>query len=316
MRSISEIIVHCSATPEGKDFTVKDITNWHKERKFRTIGYHYVIYRDGSIHNGRPIEEMGAHCLNHNAHSIGICYIGGMTADMKKEKDTRTPEQKQALITLLKQLKKQFPNATIHGHNEFSNKKCPCFDAFSEYKNIVGMFLLIGASLFLSGCKSTQRVVEEKADSTTVQAASQSVTSSTTDKFLKNLVVNIDSIVITKLSEPQMSSDIDETSIEQAEDNSGRNMTKMVIGGIHLQSTTADSSNQHTEVKSQTSQHSSSHSNVSAREKVKEKPVGKPSPWLLLVFFIAIAVVVATIAIAKKSPLCATVRSFLQKIKP
>ena len=101
MRSISEIIIHCADTPEGRDNTVADIAAWHKAKGYRTIGYHYVVYRDGSIHPGRPIEEIGAHCKGHNAHSIGICYIGGQSADGKAHKDTRTPEQKEALLSLL-----------------------------------------------------------------------------------------------------------------------------------------------------------------------------------------------------------------------
>lgn len=76
-RNIKEIIVHCSATPEGKDFTVADIKRWHLARGFSDIGYHYVIYRDGSIHVGRSENISGAHCTGHNTISIGICYIGG-----------------------------------------------------------------------------------------------------------------------------------------------------------------------------------------------------------------------------------------------
>lgn len=81
MRKINEIIIHCSATAEGKDFTVQDITRWHKQRGFKTIGYHYVIYRNGTVATGRDIAEIGAHCKGHNANSIGICYIGGLTSD-------------------------------------------------------------------------------------------------------------------------------------------------------------------------------------------------------------------------------------------
>ena len=92
MREIKSIILHCSATPEGKDFTVADITRWHKERGFRTIGYHYVVYRDGTVHKGRPVEQIGAHCEGHNKNSIGVCYIGGLMADEKTPKDTRTAE--------------------------------------------------------------------------------------------------------------------------------------------------------------------------------------------------------------------------------
>ncbi|GAY30706.1 N-acetylmuramoyl-L-alanine amidase [Prevotella sp. MGM2] len=131
-RKIKEIIVHCSATPEGKDFTVADIRAWHLQRGFSDIGYHYVIYRDGSVHKGRDINISGAHCTGHNSISIGICYIGGQTAD-GTPKDTRTDAQKKALLKLLKELKKLYPNATIHGHKEFAAKACPCFEVKDEY---------------------------------------------------------------------------------------------------------------------------------------------------------------------------------------
>ena len=136
MRTINEIIVHCTATPEGKDYTVDDITRWHKERGFKTIGYHYVVYRDGSVHEGRPLSEVGAHCKGHNAHSIGVCYVGGLNADGRKAKDTRTLEQKDALVLLLVRLKTQLPMAKIHGHRDFAAKECPSFDATREYAGI------------------------------------------------------------------------------------------------------------------------------------------------------------------------------------
>lgn len=128
MRRITEIIIHCSATPEGKDFTVKDIRRWHLARHFADIGYHYVIYRDGSVHKGRDENIAGAHCLGHNANSIGICYIGGVAKDGKTPKDTRTPQQKTALRQLVNQLKFYYPHATVHGHNEFAAKACPSFN--------------------------------------------------------------------------------------------------------------------------------------------------------------------------------------------
>lgn len=127
MRKITEIIIHCSATIEGKDYTVSNIDRWHRQRGFRKIGYHFVIYRDGSIHTGRAISEVGAHCTGHNAISIGICYIGGLSKD-GKPKDTRTSKQRDSMKGLIEQLKEEFPTATIHGHNEFANKDCPCFD--------------------------------------------------------------------------------------------------------------------------------------------------------------------------------------------
>ena len=136
-RTINEIIVHCAATPEGKDFTVEQIREWHvKGRGWKDIGYHFVIYRDGSIHKGRPIDQVGAHCLNHNQHSIGICYIGGCTAEGKRPKDTRTPAQKTALLELLTALRSLYKKASIHSHSDFANKACPAFDATKEYASI------------------------------------------------------------------------------------------------------------------------------------------------------------------------------------
>jgi N-acetylmuramoyl-L-alanine amidase len=127
MRKIDKIIIHCSATAEGKDFTVADIARWHRERGFMDIGYHYVIYRNGTVHNGRDVSKVGAHCEGQNANSIGICYIGGVASDGKTPKDTRTPAQKTALTELVNKLKLQYPGATVHGHNEFANKACPSY---------------------------------------------------------------------------------------------------------------------------------------------------------------------------------------------
>lgn len=126
-RTINKIIIHCSATPEGKDYTVNQIKQWHLARNFSDIGYHYVIYRDGSIHKGRPESTVGAHTTGYNNNSIGICYIGGLASDGKTPKDTRTDKQRQALIKLVHDLKKKYPKASVHGHNEFANKACPSF---------------------------------------------------------------------------------------------------------------------------------------------------------------------------------------------
>lgn len=128
MRKITKIILHCSATPEGKDYTVAQIRDWHvRGNGWNDIGYHFVIYRDGTIHKGRPVEQAGAHTKGHNANSIGVCYIGGCAADGNTPKDTRTPEQNRALHELVAQLQQQYPGATVHCHNEFANKACPSF---------------------------------------------------------------------------------------------------------------------------------------------------------------------------------------------
>lgn len=133
MRKITEIIVHCSATPAGKDFGVADIDRWHRARGFRRIGYHYVVRLDGSVEPGRPESEQGAHCLGHNARSIGVCYIGGLASDGRTPRDTRTPAQKESLARLIADLRRRHPGATVHGHREFAAKACPCFDAAREY---------------------------------------------------------------------------------------------------------------------------------------------------------------------------------------
>lgn len=132
MRKIERIIIHCSATPEGRDFTTADIDRWHRERGFNGIGYHYVIYRDGSVHPGRSEDREGAHCSGQNRDSIGICYIGGLAGDGKTPKDTRTPAQRDALRGLVRQLKDRYPGVTVHGHREFASKACPCFDVRTE----------------------------------------------------------------------------------------------------------------------------------------------------------------------------------------
>lgn len=136
MRKVDKIIVHCSATPEDRAVTVKEIDSWHKAQGYRSIGYHYVVYLDGSIHPGRPESLAGAHCKGQNENSIGVCYVGGVAADGKTPKDTRTEAQKKALIDLLKRLKSSYPGATIHGHNEFAAKACPSFNAKEEYSSL------------------------------------------------------------------------------------------------------------------------------------------------------------------------------------
>ena len=135
-RTITEIIVHCTATPEGKDFTVDDIRRWHKEQGWSDIGYHYVIYRDGSIHEGRDVRYSGAHCTGHNANSIGVVYVGGVGKNGKTTKDTRTKAQKKALLQVMRTLRAAYPSARIYGHRDFAKKDCPSFDAREEYKSV------------------------------------------------------------------------------------------------------------------------------------------------------------------------------------
>lgn len=128
MRKITEIIIHCTATPEGRKHTAADVDAWHRRRGFDCIGYHFLVRIDGTVEPGRPLEKQGAHCLGHNAFSIGICYVGGLDSDGKTPKDTRTEPQRLALKGLVGWLLGLFPGASVHGHNEFVAKACPCFD--------------------------------------------------------------------------------------------------------------------------------------------------------------------------------------------
>ena len=132
MRTIDKIIIHCSATLPGQRVDVETITRWHKQRGFKTIGYHFFIDRSGTIHAGRPLEQQGAHCKGQNARSIGICYEGGLNKEGKPY-DTRTILQRIAMKELVAQLQERFTEATVHGHREFTNKACPCFDVEAEF---------------------------------------------------------------------------------------------------------------------------------------------------------------------------------------
>ena len=140
MRKINKIIIHCTATSKGKHYDVDEIRRWHVDgRGWSDIGYHWLIYLDGSIIEGRPEKRIGAHTKGQNKNSIGISYVGGVSNIKNKSKkfpaeDTRTPEQIISLDCLLKDLLIKYPNSKIQGHNEYSNKACPSFDVQKEYK--------------------------------------------------------------------------------------------------------------------------------------------------------------------------------------
>lgn len=128
MRTITLIIIHCSATPEGRSLSFEECRRDHiMHRHFWDIGYHFYITRDGTVHDGRPIEKVGAHCEGHNSHSIGICYEGGLDANGKPA-DTRTEAQRKALKSLVERMHRLFPKALIVGHHDLNPRKaCPCF---------------------------------------------------------------------------------------------------------------------------------------------------------------------------------------------
>lgn len=150
---IDSIVIHCSATPEGKDIKAKDIEKEHIKRGFKRIGYNYVIDLDGTVEVGRPLTMDGAHCntaglsgVAYNKHSIGICYVGGLDKN-GKPKDTRTDAQKAAMHKLVWELFDKYDIMDVLGHRDASPdldgdgevepseyiKSCPCFDVRAEF---------------------------------------------------------------------------------------------------------------------------------------------------------------------------------------
>ena len=128
MRPIHLIVIHCSATRANRSYTVDDCRRDHRDRGYADIGYHYYITRDGEVHTGRPLSQVGAHARGFNKYSIGICYEGGLDYDGCPA-DTRTPQQRTSLDQLLTRLKATFPQARIVGHNQLNpHKACPCFE--------------------------------------------------------------------------------------------------------------------------------------------------------------------------------------------
>lgn len=128
-RRIDEIIVHCTATPEGRDVSVETIRGWHKAQGWKDIGYHWVVLLDGTVKPGRPESEIGSHVAGHNTGTLGVVYVGGVAADGKTAKDTRTPAQRAALLVHVKALIARYPAVVkVTGHNQYANKACPSFD--------------------------------------------------------------------------------------------------------------------------------------------------------------------------------------------
>lgn len=127
-KSTDKIIIHCADSKPSMDIGVEEIRSWHTARGWSDIGYHYVVRKDGLVETGRPAEMIGAHCKGCNSTSIGICWVGGYGGV-----DDRTRHQKIVMDILIANLQIEYPNATVHGHNEFSNKTCPNFDVSSEY---------------------------------------------------------------------------------------------------------------------------------------------------------------------------------------
>jgi len=127
------IVIHCAATKASMDIGTNEITDWHVNGNgWRNIGYHKVIRRNGVIENGRDLRDSGAHAAGYNHKSVGVCLVGGMADDNSAENNF-TDQQWTALVALIKELKTEYPDADIIGHNEISQKECPSFNV-QEWK--------------------------------------------------------------------------------------------------------------------------------------------------------------------------------------
>lgn len=137
MRKITDIILHCTATPAKMDIGVKEVDKWHRHRGWKGCGYHVIIRRDGTVEYGRPMERVGAHTKGHNRHSIGVAYAGGVDLDGKPE-DNLTAAQEKALINLVEELRRDYGALTVSGHNQYSPKACPSFIVSEKFPDING----------------------------------------------------------------------------------------------------------------------------------------------------------------------------------
>ena len=137
MRKIELLVIHCTASRPNQSIPFEKLDKMHKARGWKCCGYHYYITRDGQLHQGRPEDMVGAHARHYNAHSIGICYEGGLD-EKGRAVDTRTPAQRHAMIALLRSLKEDYPDAEIVGHCELEgvHKACPCFLPSIEYQHL------------------------------------------------------------------------------------------------------------------------------------------------------------------------------------
>lgn len=162
MRKIEKIIVHCSAGSQKN--TAADIVSYHTRpvrlggRGWSVPGYHYIIETDGTVVNSLDEQLVSNGCYGHNRTAINVCYVGGVDITKKNlpPVDNRTPEQKISLERLLRELKRRYPEAKIHGHRDFAPKACPSFDATKEYATLCLLLVL----LLFGSCRSHKTISE------------------------------------------------------------------------------------------------------------------------------------------------------------
>ena len=203
MRNIDSIIVHCSATKAGQDFTATDIDRWHRERGFNGIGYHYVIRLDGKLEKGRDVALPGAHCKGWNEQSIAICYIGGLDGNGRPA-DTRTNAQKRVLYQIIMDLQREYNILQVLGHRDTSPdlngdgviepyeyvKGCPCFDVKEFLRSgrelLFVLLVALVVTVLLSGCRSKKEVINRESE----VRVDSSLNSSSGKSLVKNKVAS------------------------------------------------------------------------------------------------------------------------------
>lgn len=123
MRKVTQIVIHCSDSEDSLDIGRREIKDWHLQRGWSDIGYHYVIRRNGVVENGRTEQEIGAHVAGHNKNSIGICWVG---------RKHISKEQMKSLKALVQGLAHKYNldvTEDVVGHYELDpNKSCPNLD--------------------------------------------------------------------------------------------------------------------------------------------------------------------------------------------
>lgn len=136
------IVLHCSATKRDQDIGRDEIDGWHKERGWKGCGYHKIIRRDGTVEDGRGIDEVGAHAYGYNLRSVGVCIVGGLD-DAGGACNNFGSAQLVALGSVLDDLLEAYPEAQVVGHRDLSpdidgdgviepfewTKECPAFSA-------------------------------------------------------------------------------------------------------------------------------------------------------------------------------------------
>lgn len=149
MAKLKYLVIHCTATPEGREVSSAEIRRWHTSpspagRGWKQVGYTDMIHLDGSVErlvnnnedaNVDPWEITNG-AKGYNSVSRHVVYVGGCEAHSQRPKDTRTAAQREALKKYVLDFHKRFPGVKIIGHREVAAKGCPSFDVQSWLKEI------------------------------------------------------------------------------------------------------------------------------------------------------------------------------------